>query len=293
MSLLQASISVTSHVHVKRTSFVGAVTTICALLFALVTAQAQTVPTSITVSPVNPFISTTQTQQFTALSGNPIELQGIVQISDGDLHTCALLGNGTVECWGDNQFGELGNGTNIGSDTPVPVSGLSGATAITARGHHSCALLADGTVRCWGYNATGQLGNSSNIDSNIPVPVSGLSGATAISGGLDETCALLADGSLECWGGNSSGQLGNGGNADSNTPTTVSLPPGIIATAISAGDDHACALIADGEVRCWGDNHFNQLGDGSAISSNIPVLVSLPLGAAATAVAAGAVTAAR
>src|SRR5208282_693602 len=262
---------------------------VCALLLGCAVAgQAQTTPTSIVVSPANPLIGTTQTQQFTTPSGDTIELQGAAQVASEStaLHTCALLSNGTVECWGYNSNGQLGNGTTTNSSTAVAVSGLSGAaTAIAAGQDHTCALLSNGTVECWGYNSNGQLGNGTTTNSSTPVAVSGLSGATAIAAGELHTCVLLSGGTVECWGYNSNGQLGNGTTTDSSTPVTVSGLSGT-ATAIAAGELHTCVLLSGGTVECWGYNSNGQLGNGTTTDSSTPVTVS-GLSGAATAIAAG------
>jgi alpha-tubulin suppressor-like RCC1 family protein len=209
-------------------------------------------------------------------------------------HSCALVTGGAVQCWGANFEGQLGNGTNSPSVTPVLVSGLTGATAITTGAGadftgHSCALLGTGTVSCWGYNLTGELGNGTHgtsADSNVPVAVSGLSGATAVSAGAFYTCAAVGGGEVQCWGSNSNGQLGNGTSGfanNSDVPVTVT---GISdATAIAAGSFHACAIVAGGSVRCWGRNVNGQLGDGTTTSSSVPVTVVGVSGA--TAIAAG------
>ena len=143
------------------------------------------------------------------------------QLAAGYQHSCALLADTTVKCWGYNAHGQLGNGTNTDSNTAVAVPGITGATAITAGEAHSCALLADTTVKCWGNNLQGQLGNGTNTDSNTAVTVSGITGATAITRGYFHSCALLADTTVKCWGYNVFGGLGNGTNTDSNTAVSV------------------------------------------------------------------------
>ena len=132
----------------------------------------------------------------------------VAQIATGYSHTCALLANRTVECWGSNAAGQLGDGTLTNRRTPVIVAGLSSVTAIAA-GIHTCALLADTTVRCWGSNTAGELGNGTiSQNSPTPVAVTGLTGVTAIGIGQHDTCALLADGSVRCWGFNGLGSSG-------------------------------------------------------------------------------------
>jgi alpha-tubulin suppressor-like RCC1 family protein len=204
-------------------------------------------------------------------------------IAAGGNHTCALLSDGTVDCWGDNYYGQLGNSANYGTATanpaPLAVTGLTGsnlATGIAAGLEHTCALLANGTVECWGDNANGQLGNDSTTNSDVPVTVIGDvvpgAGAKQIASGYLHSCALLSDGTVQCWGDDDSGQLGDGNTNPSSTPMAVSGGTGVLSgvTAIAAGAYHTCALLANGTVQCWGDDDSGQLGNGST-TTDMPV----------------------
>ncbi|MBT7080241.1 MAG: RCC1 repeat-containing protein, partial [Chloroflexi bacterium] len=199
-------------------------------------------------------------------------------------YSCAVLSTGAVKCWGLNDYGQLGDGSTDDSETPVEVSGIDGssavATGIGLGDYHACALLDDGSVKCWGYNDTGQLGDGTTDDSETPVDVSSIDGstytATAIAIGGEFSCALLDTGAVKCWGNNSSGQLGDGSTDDSETPVDVGGIDGstYTATSISAGYEYACALLSDGSLKCWGDNNYGQLGDGSTDTSETPVDVT-------------------
>jgi alpha-tubulin suppressor-like RCC1 family protein len=212
-------------------------------------------------------------------------LSGAVAIAAGGSHTCALLANGTVRCWGLNGDGQLGDNTRSNRLTPVVVSGLTGVVAITAGFAHTCALLADGSVRCWGANGSGQLGDGTKVDRATPVLVGNLTRAVAISASHAHTCALRADGTVRCWGSNFSGQIGDNSEIDRSSPTVVQ---GLVnAVAISAGTAHTCALLANGTARCWGNNVHGQMGNGTIGGIRlIPVAVASSLGTA-VAISAG------
>jgi alpha-tubulin suppressor-like RCC1 family protein len=203
----------------------------------------------------------------------PLVVSGLPRASAvglGSGSACAVLLDGTVQCWGANVYGQLGNGSTTDSTTPVAVSGVSGAVAIAVGWMHACALLADGTVACWGDNGNGALGlgtfsgpqtcaSISEPCATTPGKVPGLSHVTAIAAGMFTTCALLSDGTGRCWGWNYHGELGDGTMVDdSSTPVVVSGLTG--ASAIALGYENACALVSSGDVLCWGQNSLGQLG---------------------------------
>jgi alpha-tubulin suppressor-like RCC1 family protein len=224
-------------------------------------------------------------------SSTPVSVTGlggtVTAIDAGVYHTVALMSDGTVKAWGNNGYGQLGDGTSIHSSTPVTVTGLGGTvTAIAAGDYHTVALMSDGTVKTWGYNSFGQLGNGTAGNSCSPVTVTGLVGTvTAIAAGDCYTVALMSDGILKTWGSNAYGQLGDGTISNSSTPVTVKGLAGSV-TAIAAGGCYVVALVADGTLQAWGYNKNGQLGNGSTTDSNIPVVVS-DLAGTVTAIAAG------
>lgn len=195
---------------------------------------------------------------------------GVVAISLGDAHSCAITSAGAVQCWGHNFLGQLGN--NSDSDRPIPgaVAGLtSGVQTISAGHHHTCAVLSTGGARCWGYNLGGQLGDGSTVTRFAPVNVSGLgSGVAAISAGVLHTCAVTGAGAAKCWGNNVLGQLGDGTVSNRLTPVDVSGLGSAVAM-LGAGHYHSCAMLVSGAIRCWGNNYYGQLGIGIDISREL------------------------
>ncbi|HWI06438.1 MAG TPA: hypothetical protein VNT54_02850, partial [Solirubrobacteraceae bacterium] len=252
-------------------------------------------------------------------------------ISAGDGHSCAVLDDGRLRCWGfglDGRLGlndvdDVGDDESPGSRGPIDFGEGLTVTAVAAGGSHTCAILDDGTVRCWGFGGNGRLGygnirdvgrgclipagqtvcqpnpDAPRTDTVGPVDLGPGRTAKAITAGVGHTCAVLDDDTVRCWGAGASGRLGYGATdtiGDTETPGTVppvDLGAGRTARAISAGNDHTCAILDDGSVRCWGFGAFGQLGygDSRAIGDNeTPGTVGpvdLGPGRTATAISAG------
>ena len=203
-------------------------------------------------------------------------------IATGGEHSCAVHEGGTISCWGNNWYGQLGNGQNgenVESSVPVEVAGITDAIAVTAGWDYSCALHQDGTLSCWGDNWYGQLGNGqsrpstgdrqdSRADSLVPVKVLGIANVTAIASTSKHSCALRESGTISCWGNNRSGQLGNKKSSDDGAAFYSSVPVEVAgitdAAAIAAGQDHSCAVHRSGTVSCWGNDYDGRLGNGQS-----------------------------
>jgi alpha-tubulin suppressor-like RCC1 family protein len=217
-------------------------------------------------------------------------LSGVTDISVGEDHSCAVLASSQVRCWGYNSRGRLGDGTTTTTAIGAIVvavgqaaggTPLSGVSKITAGGRHTCALLTSGGVVCWGYNDRGQLGDDTSAlnggleYSSTPVSVlavgqtnggTSLSGITAIAAGHSYTCAVTSSGGVVCWGYNQSWVLGSGSNINATgVPIQVAgITSGYLTNvgSISAGYEHACAVLTSGGVVCWGKTSNGRVGNG-------------------------------
>ncbi|WP_217914233.1 DUF11 domain-containing protein [Miltoncostaea marina] len=202
-------------------------------------------------------------------------------ITAGSAHTCAILDDGTVRCWGAGSSGRMGLGTqaSIGDDEvpgavpPVDIGAGRRAVAIAAGDFHTCVIRDDGALVCWGFGQGGQLGHGGTADIGDdetpaaagPVNLNGRR-VRAVAGGTAHTCVVLDDGSARCWGFGGDGRLGYGGRADIPSAASagpIALGPGRTAVGISAGEAHSCAILDTGAVRCWGFGGNGRLGYGS------------------------------
>lgn len=210
-----------------------------------------------------------------------------VQSASGYAHTCVVLDDGTVTCWGYDFYGQCGTTPNAQytQPTPVVVAGLSGIAEVAAGSYHTCARSTAGAVQCWGYNYEGALGNGSwDGGYQDPTPVTALlpagRKATEIVAGTYSTCALLDDGTVACWGFNTYGQTGivpDGGLGIAATPVIVAGVEGAQQIAMGAGSEHVCARLSTGGVRCWGANTSGQLGASTTDAGTGLTMSATPL----------------
>lgn len=197
--------------------------------------------------------------------------KGIQTVTAGFDHSIALKGDGTVWNWGDNGWGQLGDGTKSLRRTPLQVPGLADIVSVTSRTMHSAALKGDGTVWTWGFNGYGGLGSGTTNERLFAGQVPGLTGAVAVATGY-HTVVLKGDGTVWAWGYNYSGQVGDGTTANRSMPVQVAGLSGVV--AIAAGTSHTVALKGDGTVWTWGDNSVAQLGDGGFANRAIPAKIT-------------------
>ena len=209
----------------------------------------------------------------TALPGSRIAKR----IVAGANHTCVLATDGTVWCWGYNGYGSVGV---IGSNQPDPVQVTLGGTAtmIAAGGFTTCAVLSENSLQCWGRNNKGQLGNGTSGSTGVSTPVytsSVPSTVAHIEIGATHSCAISVAGAAWCWGEFTNGRLGTTASSDAETPTATAFLGGL-ASEISAGGAHTCALLTNGTITCFGNNNTGQLGQAiTTASSSTPIVVTL------------------
>ena len=225
-----------------------------------------------------------------ALVGPDLGAHSVKQMALGRGHTCAILEDDTLRCWGSNDLGRLGHGDTttrgdgageMGSALPITELGGSGKVSAVAAGEtHSCALLSGGRVKCWGNNSSGQLGIGSTTarggatgemgDNLAAVDLGPGRTAKKVAVGVSHSCAVLDPDTLKCWGKNDRGQLGRGDvdargdeASEMSMLTPIDLGPDVVVLDVAAGAVHTCALLKGGQIKCWGGNDLGQLGLGN------------------------------
>ena len=206
----------------------------------------------------------------------PIQVNSLSNISviacGGDHSLAIRSSDNTIWAWGNNFYGQLGNGLSTNSTAPVLVNGLSDVSKIHGGYIHSLALVSDGTLWTWGNNRYGQLGDGSAIEQKrTPVQAMNITNIISIATRGWHNLVLNTEGKVFSWGDNSNGQLGNGTRSERNVPVEVESLEDVI--DINTGWQHSLALKSDGTVWAWGDNRFGELGDRTFKDRKTPVPV--------------------
>ena len=185
----------------------------------------------------------------------------VTSISAGANHTCAVAGSGVAFCWGDDWYGQLGDGFSVRSPEPVPTFGDLTFSSISAGATHTCGLTQGGRAYCWGRNYRGQLGDGTEVTALTPVAVAGELAFIALSAGSTSTCGVATDGAGYCWGSNSYGLLARVSTDRSPLPLRVGE---LTFSSISVGASHACGVATNGAGYCWGSNYYGLTGNGTS-----------------------------
>lgn len=194
-----------------------------------------------------------------------------VHVGAGAEHTCAITSDGTMWCWGQDTEGQLGTGIPGGqASSPLPLATTARFASVDAGKDHTCAIGTDDGLYCWGDNGLGQLGDPSAPRALEPTRI-GVERWQSVSTGARHTCGVLADGRLFCWGDATSGKLGLGARLEpALEPREVAPELGVGWSAVSAGDNHTCAVTALGELHCWGRGAGGALGVGDEDDRDLP-----------------------
>jgi len=222
-------------------------------------------------------------------------LTGVVSVTAGGRHTCALTIAGNVLCWGGGSESQLGNdSTTSAQPTPVQVHGtgttevMSEVVSLNSKRNHTCAVTAIGGVLCWGLNSLGQLGDGGTANRSTPVEVVGvggtgtLSAVSSVSVGLSHSCAVTTSGSVLCWGSQNAGRLGNGLTTNSTVVNPVQVTAGAgpsdagalsQVVSVASTEANSCAVTTTSSVFCWGSGQTGRNGNGSTGNQGTPVQV--------------------
>jgi alpha-tubulin suppressor-like RCC1 family protein len=208
-------------------------------------------------------------------------IDDVVDFAIGDDHSCLLRSDGTVRCWGQNDEGQLGDGTHNDALFPTAAPNAAGVAQVVVGARFSCLRATSGAVSCFGRNTHGELADGTTEPRPLPTLAPSLAGVVSLAAASDHGLAIDADGALLSWGRLGIAALepttlgiGMGlatGPVAIPPPTALDASPRVVQIATSA--THACARLDDGTVRCWGENDFGQLGDGTEIARAVPVVV--------------------
>ena len=190
------------------------------------------------------------------------------------LLTTVSAKDGAAYCWGLKGGGRLGDGSNVGSETPVAILGGLKFTSVSVGGNHSCGITESGPTYCWGVNEHGRLGDGTTVDRTAPVEVLTTAAFASIGAGILHTCAVSFSGSVYCWGHDRNGQLGNGTEEETLSAVPVLVGTALVFRSVSAGLAHTCGVTTDDVAYCWGLNSSGQLGIGSTTNTDGPERVS-------------------
>jgi alpha-tubulin suppressor-like RCC1 family protein len=195
----------------------------------------------------------------------------------GDTHTCGLTADGTAWCWGNNTFGQLGDGkkSNAGQREPSAVTGGQKFTMLALGRTSTCGLIADGSAYCWGSNAQGQLGDGTVEERLAPVRAAPTLKFASLTAGDSQTCGVTSDGTAHCWGSNAFGQLGSGTSGGQQT-AAVAVAGGVKFATVTGGEEFTCGVGIDRAAYCWGSNRAGWLGDGTDVQRTAPTRVKKP-----------------
>src|SRR3989339_779091 len=202
------------------------------------------------------------------------DFSAYTSVSVGSIHTCGIRANDSrVLCWGDNYYGQLGNGTTTDSIIPILTSDSSAYSSISAGRLHTCGIRAnDSRVLCWGESDYGRLGDGSSGDNLNPNVTTDTSPYTSINAGSDHTCGIRQnDSRVLCWGSGNYGQLGDGSNASHSVLNPNITTDSSAYSSVSAGQYYTCGIrVNDSRVLCWGYGLYGRLGDGSTTDNLVP-----------------------
>ncbi len=205
--------------------------------------------------------------------GNPGTTSAWASVSAGADHTLAIKTDGTLWAWGNNSYGQLGDGTTVDKYAPVRIGSATNWKSISAGGSHSIAVKTDGTLWAWGWNVFGQLGVGDNFDRTVPTQIGSATNWKSVSVGLFHSIALKTDGTLWAWGHNANYQLGVGTTVDKNAPVQIGSTTNW--KTMFGGGYHTIAVKSDGTLWAWGSNYYGQLGVGDNFDRNSPTQVGI------------------